>query len=67
MSVWSATHYPRGNPLHHCHGNPHDTLGVAQGEATELFGCPSGRELIVKAGDVVLVPAGDGLRSHKSV
>ena len=46
--------------FHHFHSNAHEALGVARGEATVLFGGPNGQELTVKAGDVVVVPAGVG-------
>jgi uncharacterized protein YjlB len=48
------------HPFHHFHSNAHEALGVARGEATVLFGGPGGQELTVKAGDVVVVPAGVG-------
>jgi uncharacterized protein YjlB len=48
------------HPYHHFHANTHEALGVASGTATVLFGGPDGRELQVKAGDVVVVPAGVG-------
>ncbi len=48
------------HPFHHFHSNAHEALGVARGEATVLFGGPNGRTLAVKAGDVVVVPAGVG-------
>ena len=48
------------HPFHHFHSNAHEALGVARGEATVLFGGPSGQSLAVKAGDVVVVPAGVG-------
>jgi uncharacterized protein YjlB len=48
------------HPYHHFHANTHEALGVASGQATVLFGGPSGRELTVAAGDIVVVPAGVG-------
>jgi len=48
------------HPFHHFHSNAHEALGVASGEATVLFGGPNGQALTVKAGDVVVVPAGVG-------
>jgi uncharacterized protein YjlB len=48
------------HPFHHFHSNAHEALGVARGTATVLFGGPSGQELTVSAGDVVVVPAGVG-------
>lgn len=38
----------------------HEALGVARGEAEVLFGGPGGQVLRVRAGDVVVVPAGVG-------
>jgi uncharacterized protein YjlB len=48
------------HPFHHFHSNAHEALGVARGEATVLFGGSNGQALTVKAGDVVVVPAGVG-------
>ena len=48
------------HPFHHFHSNAHEALGVARGEATVLFGGPGGQVLTVKAGDVVVIPAGVG-------
>jgi uncharacterized protein YjlB len=48
------------HPFHHFHGNTHEALGVASGEATVLFGGPGGRELRIGAGDIVIIPAGVG-------
>jgi uncharacterized protein YjlB len=44
--------------FHHFHSNAHEVLGIARGEVSVLFGGPSGQVLTVRAGDVVVVPAG---------
>ncbi len=55
------------HPFHHFHSNAHEVLGVARGEASVLFGGPSGETLTLKAGDVVVVPAGVGhCNQHQS-
>jgi uncharacterized protein YjlB len=46
------------HPFHHFHSSAHEALGVARGEVSVLFGGPGGRILTVRAGDVVVVPAG---------
>jgi uncharacterized protein YjlB len=46
------------HPFHHFHSSAHEVLGVARGEASVLFGGPRGTVLLVRAGDVVVVPAG---------
>ena len=46
------------HPFHHFHSTAHEALGVARGEASVLFGGPGGTVLTVRAGDVVIVPAG---------
>ena len=45
-------------PFHHFHTTAHEVLGVARGEVSVLFGGPGGQVLTVKAGDVVVIPAG---------
>jgi uncharacterized protein YjlB len=44
--------------FHHFHSTAHEVLGVARGEVSVLFGGPGGKVLTVRAGDVVVVPAG---------
>lgn len=48
------------HPFHHFHSTAHEALGVARGRASVLFGGPNGRTLDLKAGDVVVLPAGVG-------
>jgi uncharacterized protein YjlB len=44
----------------HYHSGIHEVMGVARGAAVVQFGGKSGRRLRVKAGDVVVLPAGTG-------
>jgi uncharacterized protein YjlB len=46
--------------FHHFHSVAHEVLGVARGEVSVLFGGPHVQVLTVKAGDVVVIPAGVG-------
>ena len=45
---------------HHFHSTAHEVLAIAQGEVQVMFGGPSGRTAAVRAGDVVVIPAGVG-------
>jgi len=44
----------------HYHSRIHEVMGVARGNAVVQFGGSRGRKLRVKAGDVVVLPAGTG-------
>jgi uncharacterized protein YjlB len=42
----------------HYHSNTHEVLGVIKGEATLLLGGKGGREIHIRKGDVLVIPAG---------
>lgn len=44
----------------HFHSNAHEALGIARGSATVRFGGARGRNIRLKAGDVIVQPAGTG-------
>ncbi len=45
-------------PFHHFHSNAHEVLGIAAGEGRVAFGGLAGETVTVRAGDVVVIPAG---------
>jgi uncharacterized protein YjlB len=64
-AVFAANRWPPAwrngvYPFHHFHSTAHEVLGVARGEVSVLFGGPDGEVLTLRAGDVVVVPAGVG-------
>lgn len=44
----------------HWHSATHEVLGIARGTATARFGGARGRDIDLKAGDVIVQPAGTG-------
>jgi len=48
---------------HHYHSTTHEVLGVASGSVRVRLGGDSGKTVVLRAGDVVVVPAGV---AHKS-
>jgi uncharacterized protein YjlB len=51
-------------PFHHYHSTSHEVLGIYRGSATMRLGGEQGRDFIVQAGDVIVIPAGVG---HKNL
>jgi uncharacterized protein YjlB len=50
--------------FHHYHSTAHESLGVYSGWVKAQFGGPEGKSVVVKAGDLIIVPAGV---SHKNL
>ncbi len=44
--------------FHHFHSTAHEVLGIAAGRVSVCLGGPSGQEVMLQAGDVVVIPAG---------
>ncbi|WP_447642587.1 MULTISPECIES: cupin domain-containing protein [Chitinophagaceae] len=51
-------------PFHHYHSNTHEVLGCFSGSALLHMGGESGEKITVKAGDILVIPAGVG---HKCI
>ena len=49
---------------HHYHSITHEVIGIYQGNAVLRFGGEAGENVVVEAGDVVVIPAGVG---HKRI
>lgn len=56
--LWTDTIYD----YTHFHSNAHEVLGIAEGKVTVKLGGESGRLFRLKAGDMLVIPAGVGHR-----
>ena len=57
---WGGTWRSGIFPFHHFHSVSHEVLGIVSGTAGVTLGGPQGRRLDVRAGDVLVLPAGTG-------
>jgi uncharacterized protein YjlB len=53
-------------PYHHYHSTSHEVLGVYAGSALLHLGGKAGKKLSVKAGDILIIPAGVGHKRLES-
>jgi uncharacterized protein YjlB len=51
-------------PFHHYHSTSHEVLGIYSGTALLHLGGEQGQKIEVKAGDIIIIPAGVG---HKNL
>lgn len=58
VGVWTDTIYD----YTHYHSNAHEVLGIAEGKVTIKLGGETGRVFRLKAGDMLVIPAGVGHR-----
>ena len=47
-------------PFHHFHSTAHEVLGISRGRVEVRLGGETGRDVVLQAGDVVVLPAGTG-------
>lgn len=73
-AAWLEDHFAQNNwtnswrngvfSYHHYHSNTHEVLGVYSGSAKLHLGGEEGKKIDVKAGDIIVIPAGVG---HKNL
>ena len=63
VNSWSNAWHNGIFGYHHFHSIAHEVLGIAAGEADIEFGGPRGQAVEIRAGDVVVIPAGVGHRN----
>ena len=52
--------------VHHFHSTAHEALGIVAGRASVMLGVPDGERFEIRAGDVLVLPAGTGHRRLES-
>ncbi len=60
---WQGTWQNGIFTFHHYHSTAHEVLGIGRGSVTVILGGPTGHEVTLEAGDVVLLPAGTAHRN----
>jgi uncharacterized protein YjlB len=63
---WNGSWRDGVYPFLHFHTKTHEVLGIARGEAHVKFGGKRGRTIHLRAGDVIILPAGTGHRRHSA-
>ncbi|HEY1710678.1 MAG TPA: hypothetical protein VGG10_20595 [Rhizomicrobium sp.] len=59
-SGWQESWRDAIYPYNHFHTKTHEVLGIARGAASVRFGGANGKTIKIRAGDVIVIPAGTG-------